>query len=266
MNKNTVILVTGCSTGIGRDICEIVSRNSFIVAASARNIDKLESVSAFMKLEIDVTDLISIKNSVEQIVQKYGKIDVLVNNAGYSTRGALEEVDVNKVTRMFDVNVFGIIHMIQAVVPYMRRQKSGKIINIGSISGLFSQMLNGGYCASKYAVEAINDALRMELRGFDIQSTVIEAGAMQTGFFETLAKNSNAIMENPASPYRKFYIKDKNYREKQNRTDSIKAAYRICKIIKKEKLRPRYKVAVPLMFKALLLLPDSVKEFLLLRN
>jgi len=265
-NKNKVVLVTGCSSGIGRDMCAILSKRGFIVAASARNIKQLKDVSATMKMEINVTDEISIRNSVDQIVREYGKIDVLINNAGYSTRGAVEEVDINNIGKMFDVNVFGIIRMVQAVAPYMRQAKVGKIINIGSISGRFAQILNGGYSASKHAVEAINDALRMELKGFGIQSTVIEAGPMQTNFFDTLAKNLNGLMENHESPYRRFYINDKNYREGQKRMDSVKAAESICEIIQKENLKPRYKVAVPLMFQALLILPDKAKEFSLLRR
>jgi len=156
--------------------------------------------------------------------------------------------------------------MIQAVVPYMRKQGFGKVINIGSISGRFTRILSGGYCASKHAVEAINGALRLELYEFGVQSTVIEAGPMRTNFYNKLAETSKELMENSASPYRKFYLNDKSFREKQKLMDSIKAANRICEIIKKKKIKPRYKVAVPLMLKILMLLPNKLKEFILLRH
>ncbi|WP_455717174.1 SDR family oxidoreductase [Anaerosporobacter sp.] len=266
MNQNKIVLVTGCSSGIGRDICNILTNQGYTVVASARNINKLETVSASLRLELDVTDKASITLAINQIVKEYGQIDILVNNAGYSIRGALEEVEVNKLQKMFDVNVFGIINMIQFVLPYMRQHGNGKIVNIGSISGKFSQSLNGGYCASKHAVEAINDALRLELHDFDIQSTVIEPGAMQTNFFNTLSLTSDTLMENQQSPYRNLYIGDINYRKEQKRMDSIKAAEKICNIIEKEKLKPRYTVAVPFLFKILLALPDNLKEAILLRH
>lgn len=266
MKQNIIVLVTGCSSGIGHDICNILTNRGYTVVATARNISKLDTVSASLKLELDVTNQNSIALAINQITKKYGRIDILLNNAGYSIRGALEEVEVNDMHKMFDVNVFGIINMLQAVLPYMRQQGNGKIVNIGSISGKFSQSLNGGYCASKHAVEAINDALRLELHDFNIQSTVIEPGAMQTNFFHTLNLTSATLMENQLSPYRKLYLRDINYRKEQKRIDSIKAAEKICNIIEKEKFKPRYTVAVPFLFKILLVFPDKLKEAILLRH
>ena len=163
-----VVMVTGCSTGIGRDICEIMTNKGYVVVATARNIDALSNVSAALKLRLDVTDKESINSAVNDVVEKLGKIDILINNAGYSTRGAIEEVEIDNVRKIFDVNVFGIMNMIQAVLPEMRKVKHGKIINIGSISGKFTQSLNGGYCASKHAVEAISDVLRLEMKKYNI--------------------------------------------------------------------------------------------------
>jgi len=266
MKQSMVVLVTGCSSGIGRNICESLSRRGHVVAASARNVEELEGITASMKLKIDVTDEASVKRSVNRIIETYGKIDVLINNAGYSMRGALEEVNSDKIRDMFDVNVFGIIRMTQAVLPSMRQQRAGRIINIGSVSGQFAQSLNGGYCASKYAVEALSDTLRMELKEFGIQTTVIEPGPMQTGFFQKLAEKSGDLMANAESPYRKFYLKDINYRQKQQRMDSLEAAQKMCRILMRDKLKPRYKIAVPLKFRALLMLPDGVSEYFLLRR
>ena len=266
MENKEVVLVTGCSTGIGHDICEIMTDKGYIVAATARNIDSLKDVQEALKLKVDVTDKESINSAVDYVMKKFGKIDVLINNAGYSIRGAVEEMEADNLRKLFDVNVFGIINMIQAVLPEMRKAKHGKIINIGSISGRFTQSVNGGYCASKHAVEAVSDALRLELNKFNVQSTVIEPGPMQTSFFDTLSKTSNNIMENSNSPYYDLYKNDMEYRKIQKRTDSKKAAQQICEIIMKDKLKARYKVAVPFAFKVLLKLPDSVKEFILLHH
>lgn len=266
MENNEVVLVTGCSTGMGRDICEILTHKGYKVVATARKVESLKEVSAALKLRLDVTDKALIKSVVHEVVEKFGKIDILINNAGYSTRGAIEEVEIDKVREVFEVNVFGIINMIQAVLPEMRKAKQGKIINIGSISGRFTQAINGGYCASKHAVEAISDALRLELKKYHIQSTVIEPGPIETHFFSTLSNTSDKLMKNAQSPYYDFYKKDMDYRKRQKRTASKKAASHIGHIVTKDRLKARYKVAVPFAFKLLLRLPESIKEFILLRH
>lgn len=266
MKNQEVVLVTGCSTGIGRDICEIMSDMGYIVVATARNIDALRNISASLKLELDVTDRKSIDKAVDRIIQQFHKIDILVNNAGYSVRGAIEEVEIQEVRKIFDVNVFGIMNMVQAVLPKMRKEKYGKIVNIGSVSGKFTQAINGGYCASKHAVEAISDALRLELHQYNIQSTVIEPGPMQTNFFDTLSKTSDTLLEKRDSAYINLHQADLEYRKKQKRSDSNASASQMCKIMMNKKLKPRYKVAVPFAFRILLKFPDSVKEFLLLRH
>ena len=266
MNNEQVVLVTGCSSGIGRDLCETLKESGYKVVASARDLGKLEMVSADLKLAIDVTHKESIERAVSQIMATYGRLDVLVNNAGYSTRGALEEVDMTEIKKMFDVNVFGMIQMIQAVVPVIRQRGTGKMIHIGSISGTFSQTLNGSYCASKYAVEAISDALRLELHSFQIQSTVIEPGAIQTPFFQKLEKNSDALMKNEKSPYYSLYKRDIDYRKTQKRADSMEVAHRICEIIGEKKLKPRYKVALALDIKIASIVPQSIREWGLLHH
>ncbi len=266
MKNKEVVLVTGCSTGMGRDICTILNKKGYIVVATARKREALNDVPATLKLKMDVTDKESIHSAVNEIIQKFNKIDVLVNNAGYTVRGALEEVSIDNVKKMFDVNVFGIINMIQEVLPEMRKVRSGKIINVGSISGLFTQGINGGYCASKHAVEAVSDALRLELKKYNIQSTVIELGAIETNFFKTLSKTSDKLMQNQNSPYSDLYQADLNYRNTQKHAKSRDAAAQICKVIMSNKLKPRYKIFVPFLFKILLKLPDSMKEFMLLKH
>lgn len=265
MKEQQVVLVTGCSTGMGRDICELLTNRGYIVVATARNKSALENVPASLRLELDVTDSESVNEAIRRVIEQFHKIDILVNNAGYSVRGALEEIPLEDIKQVFDVNVFGIVQMLQSVIPHMRIKGKGKIINIGSVSGKFAQAVNGGYCASKHAVEAISDALRLELHPFHIQSTVIEPGPIQTQFFQTLTKMSETTLANPNSPYKNFYLADTKYRGKQNYTDSKIAAMIICNIIDKEKLRPRYQVAVPFKFRMLLRLPDRMRERLLIK-
>lgn len=263
LENKRIVLITGCSSGIGYYMANQLTQRGYLVVATARNIKELEQVSASMKEALDVTDKSSIKKVVNKVMQEYGKIDLLINNAGYSIRGSLEEVPVNEMEKMFETNVFGIINMIQEVVPFMRKNNYGRVMNIGSISGRFSQIINGGYCASKFAVEALNSTLRMELKKFHIQSTVVEPGAMDTKFFQKLADKSEAYMNNIDSPYREFYQKDCEYRKKQNREDAEIAAKQICNILNKKRWKPAYRVAVPFSISFLLCLPQSYREFIL---
>lgn len=260
MKKDKVALITGCSTGIGRELCRTLAEQGYTVAATARDINSMQNLNAAMKLPLDVTDRQSIADAVSQVITRYHKIDLLVNNAGYSLRGALEEVDVEDSKRVFDVNVFGILNVIKTVVPEMRRNHSGRIINIGSISGKFAQPINGVYCASKHAVEALTDALRLELYSFHIDAAVIEPGPIETDFFKTLDRTSDELLSRTDSCYSRFYQADRNGRKNQKRTSVSEAAAAITKIIAQKKLKPRYKVAVPLAFRLIVLLPDSLKE------
>src|SRR5574341_1450976 len=130
-----VVLITGCSTGIGRDLAPRLAQSGYTVVATARNAGTLECLDVALKLPLDVTQPESIRRAVDGVIRRFGRIDVLVNNAGYAVRGAVEEVPVEQAQQMFDANVFGVMRMIQAVVPHMRRQRAGRIINISSIVG-----------------------------------------------------------------------------------------------------------------------------------
>lgn len=261
--ESKVVLLTGCSSGVGKKLCMLLVEKGYQVVATARDISKIDQIPADMKLELDVSNQESIDNAVGKVISQYGKIDILVNNAGYSIRSAIEEIDLKEISQMFEVNVYGIIRMIQAVAPYMRKQNSGKIINIGSVSGKLTGFVNGGYCASKHAVEAISDAARLELQRFGIQVSLLEPGAMDTDFFKTLSKNSDQRMKNNKSPYSSFYQSDLNYRKKQKRADVGKAAEDIYKIIIKKKLKARYKVVLPIIYSVLIVLPDGIREKLM---
>ena len=166
---------------------------------------------------------------------------------------------------MYEVNVFGMIRMIQSVLPIMRSQKSGKILNIGSISGRMTSYVNGVYCSTKHAVEAITEAVRYEVADMGIEVSVIEPGAMETDFFQTLSRNSDAIMSNPYSPYHAFYERDMAIRKVQKKAPITECAKQVARLLDKKKLKVRYMVAVNDKFRMFLHLPDALKEYLVLK-
>ncbi len=200
-----VVLITGCSTGIGRDLAMRLSQSGYTVVATARKVENLADLPAALQLPLDVTQPESVRHAVDSTIKRFGRIDVLVNNAGYALRGAVEEVPVAQAQQMFDANVFGVMRMVQAVAPHMRRQKSGRIINISSVVGKLVTPANGTYSATKFALEALSDALRLELAPFGIQVVVVEPGSIKTQFHSTVESNGCKIFSNPASPYRPLY-------------------------------------------------------------
>ena len=200
-----VILITGCSTGIGHDLAQQLTRNGYTIAATARKVNTISDLEAAVILQLDVTNQESIQIAVDLVIQKFGRIDVLINNAGFCQVGAIEELSNDQVQQMYDVNVFGVMRMIKTVVPIMRKQKSGRIINISSIAGRLVTPVNGAYSSTKFALEAISDALRMELESFNIQVILIEPGAIKTNFDKTVHIHGDKILSNPTSPYLPLY-------------------------------------------------------------
>jgi NAD(P)-dependent dehydrogenase (short-subunit alcohol dehydrogenase family) len=255
-----VVLITGCSTGIGRDLAQRLTQAGYKVVATARCAETLNDLQAALKLSLDVTRPDSVNDAVAHALQQFGRIDVLVNNAGYAVRGALEEISDEQVRQLFDVNVFGVLRMIRAVAPYMRKQGAGCIINISSSSGKLSTPANGSYSATKFALEALSDALRLELTPFGIQVVVINPGAIKTHFDETAYSCSQDILSNSASPYQPLYQK----------TDRLMASRRIQapgpeivshviqQAIETRKPKARYLAAVSIPDRLVLLLRDFI--------
>ena len=193
------VLITGCSTGIGRATAERLARRGHTVYATARRLDSLAGLEAegCRLLELDVTEEESMQRAVSAVE---GSLDVLVNNAGYSQNGALETLDMDDVRRQFETNVFGLLRMCQIVLPRMREQRAGCIVNIGSMGGRLTFPGGGIYHATKYAVEAISDALRFEVKGFGVDVVLIEPGLIKTNFAET----SVGTIEADDGPYAEF--------------------------------------------------------------
>ena len=182
-----VVLITGCSSGIGWAAAERLARRGWTVYATARNVEAIAPLRerGCMLLPLDVTDEESMRRAVEEIERAEGAVGILINNAGYSQSGAVEAVPIEKVRRQFETNVFGLARMCQLVLPGMRAQSFGRIVNLSSMGGRLTLPGAGFYHASKYAVEAISDALRFEVRGFGVEVVVIEPGLIRTGFAET---------------------------------------------------------------------------------
>lgn len=177
-----VALVTGASSGIGESAAKDLRRRGFTVYAAARRIERLAPLEALgiLPLVMDVTDDASITTGVERIIAESGSVDVLVNNAGYGAYGAVEDVDLKEARHQFDVNIFGLARLTQVVLPHMRANSSGRIINISSMGGKMYEPLGAWYHATKFALEGFSDSLRLELAPFDIHVVIVEPGAIRT--------------------------------------------------------------------------------------
>lgn len=199
------ILVTGCSSGIGEATAALLARQGHTVYATARQRQSLAGLEAAgcRTLSLDVTDEESMRAAVDTVVSETGAVGALVNNAGYSQSGALETLALDDVRRQFETNVFGLLQMCQLVLPSMRQRGKGRIVNVSSMGANFTFPGGGSYHATKYAVEALSDALRFEVAGFGVGVTIVQPGIIRTSFSE------RAVAEVPqpaaeAGPYDDF--------------------------------------------------------------
>jgi NAD(P)-dependent dehydrogenase (short-subunit alcohol dehydrogenase family) len=196
------VLITGCSTGIGRATAQRLAAAGHTVYATARREESVADLrdAGCRTLALDVTDESSMQAAVDRVVSEHGAVGALVNNAGYSQSGAVETVAPEALRRQFETNVFGLVRMCQLVLPGMREQRSGRIVNMSSMGGNFTFPGGGVYHATKYAVEALSDALRFEVQGFGVRVVVIQPGLIRTEFASTAA---GAIDEDDG-PYGEF--------------------------------------------------------------
>ncbi|SEH54609.1 short chain dehydrogenase [Mycolicibacterium rutilum] len=200
----SVWLITGASRGLGREIATAALSAGHTVIAGSRDVGAgaaaLPAHPAMTVVELDVTAPTQVCAAVEHGIARYGAIDVLVNNAGYSILGAVEELSDAETLAMFDTNVFGVHRMIRAVLPHMRRKNSGRILNIGSVGGFAAVASSGLYGATKFAVEAITEALDLELKGTGVSATVIEPGAFRTDFLSPRSvRFANVVIDDYAA-------------------------------------------------------------------
>jgi short-subunit dehydrogenase len=196
------VLITGCSSGIGAATATALLEAGHEVYATARRPETLQALEAAgaHALALDVTSEASMTEVVDTIVERHGRVGALVNNAGYGEYGTIEETDLDSVRKMFETNVFGLARLTQLVLPGMRAAGKGRIVNIGSMGGRITFPVGGYYHATKYAVEAMSDALRNEVRQFGIKVILVEPGLIRTQFGDT-ALSSDAAAVDPDSPY-----------------------------------------------------------------
>jgi NAD(P)-dependent dehydrogenase (short-subunit alcohol dehydrogenase family) len=182
MSDSRVALVTGASSGIGEHTARRLQGAGFAVYGVARRTERMASLreAGVRTIGMDLTDDASITAGLKQLIDETGRIDVLVNNAGYGSYGALEDVPIDEARRQFEVNLFGMARLIQLALPQMRRQGSGRIINVSSIGGKIYEPLGSWYHATKFAVEGLSDSLRIELKPFGIDVVLIEPGPIRT--------------------------------------------------------------------------------------
>lgn len=199
----TSVLITGCSSGIGAATAADLVAHGYTVYATARRPETLQSLAdqGCRTLALDVTDEDSMAAAVAAVEEKEGSIGVLVNNAGYSQSGAVESIPLDNIRRQFETNVFGLIRMSQLVLPGMRRAGKGRIVNIGSMGGKLTFPGGGIYHATKYAVEAISDAMRFEVQGFGVQVVLIEPGLITTEFAHAAVGSTDGLNDGPYAEF-----------------------------------------------------------------
>lgn len=182
MKTSKVILITGASSGIGYDTAAALAKQGHKVYAAARRMEKMEPLrqQGVVPIKMDVTDTVSLEAGLHTVMEAEGRIDVLINNAGYGYFGAIENVNMEEARRQVEVNVFGLARLCQLVLPIMRAQGSGRIINTSSVAGKSVLFYGGWYHVTKYSVEAFSDALRIEMKPFGIDVVMIEPGGIKT--------------------------------------------------------------------------------------
>ncbi len=198
-----VALITGCSSGIGYETSILLAKNGFKTYATMRNTDKGNTLKEIAEKEnidlkiikLDVTDDYSIKNAINEIVQETNRIDVLVNNAGNNIAGTVEDLSIEEFKEQFETNFFGLIRVTKEVLPIMRKQRMGIIVNVSSIVGKMAIPLNSAYVSSKFAVEGFSESLRYELEDFGIKVILIEPGVIKSNFYENIKMAKNSLMD-----------------------------------------------------------------------
>ncbi len=195
-----VILITGASSGIGKDFAKGLLQDGHIVYGAARRVEKMDDIKQLgaKVLEMDVTDDTSMVKGIETIIKQEGRVDVLINNAGFGSYGAVEDVPLEDARYQLEVNVFGAARLIQLVLPQMRKQHYGRIINISSIGGKITTPLGGWYHTSKFALEGLSDSLRNEVEQFGIDVVVIEPGGIKSEWSSITADNMMKVSGNTA--------------------------------------------------------------------
>jgi len=237
-----IAIVTGASSGIGKVTALQLQKDGYIVYGVARRMEKMNDIKSkgIKTIQLDLIDDNSMVNCINSILETEGRIDVLVNNAGYGNYGSVEETPVEIARAQYEVNVFGLARMCQLVIPHMRMQKSGKIINISSVGGKVTPPFGGWYASTKHALESLSDAMRMELKQFGIEVIIIEPGVTKTEFSSHAYSSILEISGNGA--YKKTAVKAKKALESngEKASPATVISETISKAIKANKPKSRY--------------------------
>ena len=276
-SSQKVVLISGATSGFGRETALLLARKGYRVFAGYRDKAKGDLLSQEARREgipldtvpLDITGSKSPYEAVASVLKEAGRLDVLINNAGYGLAGPVEELEIEEVEAQFNTNVYGQLRLTKAAIPIMRKQRSGTLIFLSSIAGQFGFPFFSAYCASKHAIEAFGEALRHELQGFGIFSVLVEPGMFKTGFVQTnLALGKNTLR--PESPY---YETGKAAREKYFKKDDGAppariVAEKILEILGKSRPKLRYQVGMDssLMIRLKKLLPSAWTEYFVRKN
>ena len=213
-NAQQTVLITGATDGLGRAAALLLAGKGYRVFAAGRSAEKraeLDRLAANKKLpleslELDVCDDSSVNRAVQEVLQKASSIDVLINNAGVGLMAVAEELKLDDLRRLYETNIFGLLRVTQAVLPHMRARKSGRVLMLSSVAGILTPPTYGAYSSSKHAVEALSNALRLELYPFSIDVILIEPGYIMTNFQQTTKDLAESYIEgSTGSPYAKIY-------------------------------------------------------------
>jgi len=262
-----VVLITGGSSGIGKSVATFLSEKGFIVYGTSRNPDRITEKLPFELIALDVADVETIQAAVSLVVAKEGRLDVLINNAGVGITGPIEETPDIEIKKAFQTNVFGPIDLIKAILPQMRIQNSGLVINITSIAGYMGLPYRGIYSATKGTLELLTEALRMEVKNFNIQMTNVAPGDFATNIAS--GRYHSPVLED--SPYKIPYgntLKMMNEHVDEG-NDPIEMAQIIYRIINSDSPKIHYKVGAFMQKFSIVLkriLPDKIYEKLLLNH
>lgn len=235
-------VITGCSSGLGRSLAKEALRQGLNVVVTARNIHKIKDLVKdhphALALKLDVTSQEDINEVIKETINKFGNIDVLVNNAGYGYRSAIEEGDSKDVNKLFNTNVWGPINLIKAILPYMRQQNSGTIINVSSIAAIEAAMGSGYYAASKSALESLSESLKKEVGPLGINVMIVEPGAFRTDFAGRSLTQSQKVIHDYASTAGKRRIENDHVHGSQP-GDPDKAAKIIIRVVESKNIPSR---------------------------
>jgi short-subunit dehydrogenase len=271
-----VVLITGASTGIGAAVAQVLAQECMGIrlVLAARSQEKLQAVATYcskagaqvLVVPTDISQIDQVEALTQAAIEKFGRVDALVNNAGYGQMGPVELIPAQAAKRQFEVNLLGPLALIQALIPVMRDQGGGRIINISSLGGRLAFPFGGLYSGSKFALEGLSDALRMELDPFNIKVSLIEPGPVSTNFFEVVAEGVEQTVPNPeTTPYRSAFAKLKGLEQQTSSRawTAERVAYVVVRSLTDDRPRPRYIAATGgslLLFLMTKVLPTSMVD------